>query len=269
MIRETIRKLTHRKYKSADDLYRRRTKYGEINEFFKRQIIPSDRLKYGLPFFGNPFREGVEKSRWQESESTHYEYFDPARRQVAEKRFQFMFDMVKDRIGKDYFIFDVGCNTGFYLDQWKTRGFDNLYGIDPQKIAVEYAREHRPHLKITEGFFGPKKNDIECDLMVCFGSIHRVPYYERMFEAIDRSVNEYVLVWLQESLDDFHRDFHVGLGKKGFICIDKRVVSKEFVPIGHEGARGDMIILEENETQKNFDSHFLFRRVSPRPLRKS
>ena len=88
MIKETIRALTHRKYKSADDLYRRRTKYGEINEFFKRLIIPSDRIKYGWPLLGNPFREGIEKTRWQESETTWNEYNDPDRRKLAEKRFE-------------------------------------------------------------------------------------------------------------------------------------------------------------------------------------
>jgi len=263
-VRRILRLMKNRPYRSPDDLYRKRTRFGEINEFFKYQVIASDRLRYSPPFMGNPLRAHGEKTLWRDEESLFYEYLDDVRREEALRRFAFMYEMVKDRIDKDCAILDVGCNTGFFLDQWHERGFTNLFGIDPQKTAVDYAIEHRPYLKITEGYFGPRQYDVPCDLLVFFGSIFRVPYSDRLFDAIDRCVRKYVLVWVQESLDDFHRDMHAGLARKGFICIEKRVINPDYRPIGLNGTDGPMIrFTEDGDVERLFHSHFLFRRVEP------
>ena len=135
-IRDLIRNLKNRPYSSPDDLYRKRTRFGELNEFFKYQVIASDRFRYSPPFLGNPMRAHNEKKLWSESDSLFYEYLDDDRREEALRRFAFMYEMVEDRIDKDCAILDVGCNTGFFLDQWHERGFTNLFGIDPQKTAA-------------------------------------------------------------------------------------------------------------------------------------
>lgn len=263
-LRRLVRSLKNRRYRSPDDLYRKRTWFGEINEFFKYQVIASDELRYSPPLMGNPLRSHNEKSQWRDSTDLFYEYLDDDRRAEALRRFDFMNAMIEGRVGKDEKILDVGCNTGFFLDQFHNNGFTNLHGLDPMRAAVEYAKKNRPYLNVREGYFGPKKSDITCDLLVFFGSITRVPYSDRLFDAIDRCSRKYVLVWIQESLDDFHRDIHVGLAKKGFICIEKRTVSPEYIPIGREGATGPMVRLtDDGKVERLFHSHFLFRRVDP------
>lgn len=264
-IRTALRNIKNRRYASPDDLYRKRTRFGEINEFFKHQVIASDQLRYSPPFLGNPLRSRGEKKLWRESDTLFYEYLDADRRAEALRRFEFMFGMVKDRITPEDVILDVGCNTGFFLDQWYQRGFTRLHGIDPQKFAVAYAREHRPYLDIREGYFGPRQYDVPCDLLVFFGSVFRVPYRDRLFDAFDRVVRKYILIWVQESLDDFNRDLHVGLAKKGFVCIEKRVVNPDYVPIGLPGADGPMVrFTPDGGVERLFHSHFLFRRVEVR-----
>ena len=109
----------------------------------------------------------------------------------AMRRFEFMYEMVADRIKPDTKILDVGCNTGFFLEQWYQKGFKNLHGLDPATELVKYAQKNRPYMNVTEGYFGPKKFDIECDLLVFFGSIFRVPYGDRLFDALDRTINDY------------------------------------------------------------------------------
>jgi len=264
-IRRFVQSLKNRPYRSADDLYRKRTRFGEINEFFKRLVIASDTLNYAPPFLGNPMRSQNEKTLWRDETDLFYEYLDDARREEAMARFNFMHDMIKGRVGKDANILDIGCNTGFFLEQFHQLGYTKLHGLDPMKAAVKYANENRPYLNVQEGFFGPPQFDMPCDVMVFFGSIFRVPYGDRLFDAIDRCASKYVLVWIHESLDNFHRDLNVGLAKKGFICIDKRVVSPDFVPIGEKGADGPMFRLAngEGDVEKLFHSHFLFRRVDP------
>ncbi|MBI2585076.1 MAG: class I SAM-dependent methyltransferase [Rhodospirillales bacterium] len=233
-------------------------------EFFKYQVIASDELSYSLPFLGNPLRAHNEKTQWRDETDLFYEYLDDDRRAEALRRFAFMHGMIEGRVGKDEAILDVGCNTGFFLEQFHRKGYTDLHGVDPMKAAVRYAHEHRPYLDVREGFFGPRQFDVPCNLLVFFGSITRVPYSDRLFDAIDRCARKYVLVWIQESLDDFHRDVHVGLAKKGFICIEKRTVSPDYVPIGHAGATGPMVrFTGDGKVERLFHSHFLFRRVDP------
>lgn len=259
-IRSLVRGIKNKSYKDADDLYRKRTRFGELNEFWKRLVVASDRFHYSPPFMGNPMRSGEEKSKWQDGDGLTYEYQDEERRAVAMRRFEFMLGMVEKRISKQDRILDVGCNTGFFLEQFYQRGYKNVIGLDPMKMALDWAKKNRPHIQIQEGFFGPPSSDIPCDLMVFFGSIFRVPYGDRLFDAIDRSAKKYVLMWIHESLDDFHRDVHVGLAKKGFICIEKQVVTDDYIPIGHEGARGPMLVLND-DVDINYNSFLLFRRV--------
>ena len=115
---------------------------------------------------------------------------------------------------------------------------------------------------MTEGFFGPRENDIPCDLMIFFGVYSRIPYHARLFEAIGRQAKKYVLMWNQESLDDFIRDMHVGMAREGYLCIEKRVVDEDFQPVTF----GDepLCPIEDGDTQRPYHSHFLFRRIEVR-----
>lgn len=256
-------KLFYRPFKSFEDLWRRRTLYGEINEFFKFQVISSDSNGYKLPFCHNWLNEYKQQHEYAKSQSMYYERHDDG--EDAEAVFEFGINLIADRVPKNAKILDVGCNTGLWLQRMYDRGYSNLWGIDPQKSAVQFANLNRPHLNIKEGFFGSKKNDIECDLMFFFGSIFRIPYQSKLFEAIDRCTKKYILInGVQEAFDDFNRDLHYNLGKKGFICIEKRVVSlNTMLPIGTEGADGPLYVSDDKHSRK-FRSFFLFRRVEPR-----
>ncbi len=168
-VRRTIWHLTHRRFTSAEDYFRKRTRFGEINEFFKFQVISSDHDEYTLPFLTNPFRSRQEKGSWSHRLPLDYEYTNEhPERENALRHFDIAYDFVKDRVEPDCEILDVGCSTGFFLDQWHKKGFTNLHGLDPHEAAVDWAHEHRPHLDIKQGFFGPPENDIECDLLVFF-----------------------------------------------------------------------------------------------------
>jgi SAM-dependent methyltransferase len=269
-LRRWYRSLIYRPFKSADEMWRKRSKFGEWNEFWGRSIFASDDRGYNPPFLGNPFSERNMKSEWKELESDAYEYPTEESRVQPDATFEFMYSMVEDRVPKDAVVLDIGCNTGYQLENFRKKGFTNLWGIDPMSFAVQYAKENRPHLNIVEGFFGPPKNDVICDLMVWFGSIFRVPYGDRVWDAIDRCSTKYVLMVMQESGDDFNRDPHVGLAKRGFICIEKRCVTADgFRPIGMEDTDGPMIVLGDRDkgthTDRNYFSFFLFRRIEPRP----
>ena len=277
--RRAIHKLLHRHFDSADELFRKRAKFGTINEFFKWQVIASDMARYSPPLFCNPFKAKLERDQWPKATNLSYEYAEDSGKTEeahALRYFDFAYNMVKDRINTDYKILDVGCNSGFFLEQWYKRGFKNLHGIDPQTVAVEYAKKHRPYLNIKDGFFGPKKNDVECDLLVFFQSIWRVPYQDRLFDAIDRCAKKYVLIiWVEDFCGMFPRDIHYELAKKSFLCIEKRVINEDFQPFGTEGTNGPLIEFDPKADEQVyfggkgayescFTSHFLFRRIEPR-----
>lgn len=267
--RSLFRSLVYRPFSSPDAYWRKRTRWGEYNEFLGHQLFVSDRQGYNPPFITNPFHERREMRMWADLKDDGYEYIDDEKRAWADRVFGFVFSLLEHRIPKDAVIFDVGCNSGYQLQNFHKLGFEHLYGIDPMSHAIAYGRKKRPYIHFVEGFFGDPKNDVACDVLVCFGSIFRVPYGAKIFDAIDRCSTKYVLIWTQEASDDFNRDPHVGLAKRGFICIEKRCVSEDtYTPIGYPGADGPMITLGSRggaETFDNFRSFFLFRRVEPRP----
>ena len=188
-----------------------------------------------------------------------------------------MYDLIGDRVEKSDKILDVGCSAGYQLENFHARGFTNLWGIDPNPSAIELGRKLRPYINFVEGFFGSKENDIECDVMTWFDTIYRIPCEARLFDAIDRCAKKYVLITTQEALNDLYRDLHVGLGKRGFVCIEKRTYTEDaknkpsdedYRPFGTKGADGPMLKLGEQRsnipTQRLFRSFMLFRRVEPR-----
>ena len=269
-LRKIIRTLVYRPFKSPDDLWRKRTRFGMWNEFLGFQAFASDDKGYNLPFISDPFAVWREQRNWLNAEHDTYDYPEPERQEWANRSFEFMYSLVEKRINKDDVILDVGCFAGYQMDNFAKKGFTNVWGIDLCKYAIEKGKKTRPHLNFVHGSFGDKKTDVICDLLVCFGSIHRVPYWQRIFNAIDRCANKYVLMWIQEATDDFNRDAHVNLAKKGFICIEKRVVTdtEDYTPIGEEGGDGPMIVLGDRNsgtlTQRNYRSYMLFRRIEPR-----
>lgn len=287
-IRPLVRKINFRPFKSPDEFWRKRVRFGQINEMVGRLIISSDGNGYTLPFLCNPFRESWEKEKHLNEDEefgkkmlTAYEYelATENQRETARKAFDIAYDLVKDRIGKDDVIFDVGCSSGHHLQSFYKKGHQNLWGIDPVSATIEYGRELRPYINFRTGFFGPPENDVICDLMTWFGVISRIPYSAKLFKVIDRCVTKYVLIAnVQEAADDFIRDYHYEMGKIGFICIEKRVLTGEetpfdgtveFLPIGTPGADGPLLELGNRKTGKDlrrlFRSFFLFRRIEPRP----
>ncbi len=255
--------LSHRRYKSPADYFRKRTRFGEINEFVGFQVISSNSTHHTLPFLTNPFRSKVEKDSWNVRAPLDYEYPDEGKRREALGHFEIAYDLVKDRIPNDAVIFDVGCSAGFFLEKWREKGFENLYGLDPLAGSVKYAQNHRPHLNIKTGYFGPEENDVPCDVLVFFQTVFRIPYEDQLFKAIERCARKYVLIsWVEDGTNLFTRDLHVGLARTGFICIEKRVVSDDLMPFGIEGA--DYPMIKENDDGDyipSFVSHYLFRRV--------
>ena len=262
-----LRSISHRVYNSADDFFAKRTRFGEINEFFKYQIISSDSKRYTLPFLTNLFRSKIEKESWPEREDLEYDYEEghPVREEAI-CNFNVAYAMLKDRISKNSAILDIGCSTGFFLEQWHKNGFSNLYGLDPQNAAIESGKKIRPYINFRQGFFGPKKYDIQCDLLTFFQTIFRVPYEDRLFDAIDRCTANYVLVaWVEDATNLFVRDIHAGMARNGFMCIEKRVLNLEFQPFCT--SEKDSALLEKNENGDYiplYTCYYLFRRIELR-----
>ena len=267
-LRKFLHRFTHRPVKSAEDFWRKSILFGEINEFFKHPVFSIDTREHTLPFLTNPSWSKKEHERWRTLESMHYEYGDENDRVEADRRFEGLWKIIGPRLNKNWSIFDVGCNTGYFLQKFHDMGFCNLHGIDPQEKAVAYAREHRPHLDIQAGFFGPPKNDVVCDVLVMFKSIFRIPYQAGLFDAIDRCAKKYVILEGISEGWNFCRDVHVGLGKKGFMCIEKRVVNLDLTPIGYSGIEEYLILLEplpdRPKSVQNYFSNFVFRRIEPK-----
>ena len=263
-LRDLIHKLAHRPIKSPEHYWRVHAMAGEINEFFKRQVISIDDNKYTLPFLCNPFKWRDEAKRWLNTESMEYEFQeDDEAREEAGKRFESIWNLIDGRLKKEWSILDVGCNAGYFLDKFHEKGFTKLHGIDLQKTAVDYAHKHRPYLDIRHGGFGLPENDIVCDVVIMFKSVYRIPYQDRVFDAFDRCAKKYIIFEAAPEMQYFHRDLHVGLYKKGFMCIEKHVTTLDFKPIGIDDTLMNLNPPQGVEPDPFF-ANYIFRRIEPR-----
>ena len=253
-------------FKDPIDAFIKRVKFGEMNERFKRQIVSSDVSKHTLPFLCNPFRSSKEQASWPGRDELEYEYTsDHSEQPYAKAAFDIAWRWLEKRIPKTASIYDIGCSTGYFLSLFHDKGFANLHGLDPQKMAVDYVRKERPFIDMHEGFFADPAQDVKCDLLTFFQTIYRVPYEQNLFDAIDRCAKKYVHVgWTEDGTNLFVRDLHVNMAKIGFICIEKTVLDSNHQPYGSNG--GDEQMLEFTPTgdlEPNYTCHYLFRRIKP------
>lgn len=268
--------LRHRRFANASEMWKIKTKLGQINEMFGTQVFSTDAERYTrIPFVNNVLRDWT-RNRQYTVKGGHgtYDYDEDSnryyRREWAEKTFNLTFDLIKDYVSKEDRILDCCCGSGWQMDQLYKRGYTNVIGIDADADQVAYAKKKRPHLEIVAGFFGSKKNDISCDVMLWFDSISRIPYHFRLFDAIDRCARKFVVINTQEACNDCYRDPHYNLAKKGFMLLEKRTVTEDdknvsgnddFKPFGTLGMDRPFVEFTKNGHKRLFRSVCLFMRV--------
>ena len=155
----------HRKrfYKNAGELWAKKTTLGQINEALRMHVFSTtDRQYTTIPFATNFFRDWT-RNRQYTKPGSHgiYDYDEGAelehRREWAEKTFRLTFDLVKDYISREDRILDIGCGSGWQMNQLYERGYTNIVGIDADSRQVEYARSKRPTLGNHFGFLRPDR----------------------------------------------------------------------------------------------------------------
>ena len=68
----------------------------------------------------------------------------------SRRRFLNITGLFEELIPKDASILDIGCAEGFLLDMLRNHGYEKVYGIEPSKDCVNYARDNL-HINVTFG----------------------------------------------------------------------------------------------------------------------
>lgn len=76
-------------------------------------------------------------------------------------------------------VLDVGCGTGFYLEQWQRRGVASLAGIDISAVAIERLRSQYPGIAFHEGDIGAAAPPLAA------GSVDIVSAFDVLFHVVD------------------------------------------------------------------------------------
>lgn len=223
--------IRHVFFRSAAQSFAVRTLLGTINERLKRSFFSFDAGKYTLPLLANPFTARRQRAIWTDKADV-YEYEAGASGSKGNAIFSQALAMIEGRVGRGDLVFDVGCNSGYYLGRLHEAGFERLAGLDPQKRAIEHLNRHRPYVRSFLGFFGEAAHGLEADLVTFFNSIDRIPYSARLFDAIAACARKYVLIATPEFGENFKRDWHFEMARIGFMCIEKRVLDAALAPIG-------------------------------------
>jgi pseudaminic acid biosynthesis-associated methylase len=149
-----------------------------------------------------------------EIDSLYEDRFDISRLELLNRFF--------GRLDRDARILEVGANIGTQLLCFRQLGFDNLYGIDIQREAIEWAHQERPSLDIIEAnlFNIPFKNDF-FDLVFTSGVLIHVPdsKLDQAMAEIVRCSSEYVYgseYYAEERTEVIHRGHDGVLWKTDF-----------------------------------------------------
>ena len=220
-----MKKLRYNYFKSDGDSYSKRKFFGSINSFFNKHLFAVSRTFYHMPFMSSLAAGDSHAKSWLDREVL-YEYTDEKDALHSKEKSDYHFNKILlplffDRIDHRDSILDIGCNSGYNLSLFYEKGFHNLYGIEPQKSAVEFIKKNREYINITEGFFDGSNSCISADCLMFVGSIDRIPYSSRLFEMINKCAKKYVFIATGEFVENFPRDWHFEMARIGFICVEK------------------------------------------------
>ena len=225
-----MKKLKFNYFKSDGDSFSKRKFFGFINSFFNKHLFAFSRTFYHMPFMSSLAAGNSHAKSWVDREVL-YECSNEGDALYSKEKIDYCFNEIwlplfNDRVDYTDSILDIGCNSGYNLSLFYNQGFHNLYGIEPQKSAVEFVKKNREYINITEGFFDAN-NCISADCLMFFGSIDRIPYSSRLFDTINKCAKKYVFIATGEFVENFPRDWHFEMARIGFICIEKVTTIEE------------------------------------------
>jgi pseudaminic acid biosynthesis-associated methylase len=155
-------------------------------------------------------------------------------------------------------ILEVGANIGNQLLCLQKMGFRNLYGIEPQKYAVEKSRSKTKGLNIIEGnIFGIPFEDEYFDLVFTSGVlIHINPKdIKKAMKEIHRCTKRYI--WGFEYYSDRYTEI-IYRGKKNLLW--KADFAKKYLDNFN-----DLVLVKEKRLKyldsENVDKIFLLKKV--------
>jgi pseudaminic acid biosynthesis-associated methylase len=168
-----------------------------------------------------------------------------------------LLDRFFGELDRDIRILEVGANIGTQLLCFHKLGFENLYGIDIQREAIERAHQERPILDIIEGnvLNIPFKDEF-FDLVFTSGVLIHIPEQEldRAMDEIVRCSSEYIFG------HEYYSDEYTEIAHHGY----DGVLWKTDYPSHYTKSRDleevDKIYLEHNDST-NLDVEFLLRRI--------
>lgn len=114
-------KLRHISFRTQSDSYQKRMYFGIINEFFGRIVVSSDSERYNFPFLHKCNTERTKSEIWTDNKGL-YEYKKEELKNESDITFDIGYEMVRTIIQADSVFYDVGCNSGYFLDKFRNKG---------------------------------------------------------------------------------------------------------------------------------------------------
>lgn len=106
-------------------------------------------------------------------------------------------DFIKDSLkSKDAKILDIGCSTGALLHVLKSRGFNNLLGIDPSESCAKTVRKLHG-IKAVASNIGSFKSKDKFDLIVMSAVLEHLVDFDNSMTKIYSLLNDEGLLFLE------------------------------------------------------------------------
>lgn len=100
-------------------------------------------------------------------------------------------------MSRDVRILDLGCGEGVLLSIFKSKGYNNCYGIELNKEKVAFANSRRSSLKIVYGDMHEEAPfEGKFDLVTMHHTLEHTLYPKKALEAARNKVTDSGYVWI-------------------------------------------------------------------------
>ena len=209
-------------------------------KIFRRRIINSITPRSILKL---SHRKNISKKHWKnQKEGTNHGFEHYI--QVSENWFPLLEIELEKHANFDSKILDLGCNCGAYINALNQKGYNNIYGIDISRNALEYGENKFsiPKNRLFCGSFEEKlielkKENKSFDIIYTIGATLEVvhPSFD-IIKSLSALCTQYILLIISESGHAYPRFWRYEFEKNGFNLIklykpfsDKKNYNKELL----------------------------------------
>lgn len=139
------------------------------------------------------FKDTKEIINYESLDIDAYKIYDFSRKSEVEE----IIKIIKHCYSSDNFskisILEIGSGSGSLLNEFRSFGFKNLYGVEPSKVACEYSI-NAYNINVINGYFNREIIKEKCDIILLYDVLEHLLNPHELIEEISKYMEKSTLL---------------------------------------------------------------------------